>query len=260
MMPMGFGILVLSCDKYSDLWGPFIQQFRKFFPCEGIPIYLGSNTTACNLAGVVPVLSGPDVDWSTSLKRILSQIPEQKLFVILEDLFLASPVDREAFDSALSLLVDRNALHIKYWASPPPDRATEMPHIGIYDRGAPYRATVCGFWDREYLARLLIEGENPWNFEILGSYRTSYSDGLYGLHRPLCDYRNMVEKGQWIPASVEWAHAERVPLQLDKRPVLQGGSRAGSRLKMLYFDAMLKIPWRWRVALMNKLRRALISY
>jgi hypothetical protein len=42
--------------------------------------------------------------------------------------------------------------------------------------------------------------------------------------------------------------------------VLRGGNRFMSRLKMLYFDGMLRVPWRWRVALMHKLRRLLISY
>jgi hypothetical protein len=42
--------------------------------------------------------------------------------------------------------------------------------------------------------------------------------------------------------------------------MLKGQNQILSRLKMLYFDWMLHVPWRWRVALMNKLRRALISY
>jgi hypothetical protein len=253
-------ILVLSCDKYSDLWDPFLRQFRRYFPVGDMRMYLGSNTVPCPDPGVVSVLSGPDRDWSTSFVRILDQIPERKLFVILEDLFLASPVDRGAVESASAMLLGKDALHVKYWASPPPETPTEDPLIAGYPRGAPYRATVCGFWDREYLRSLLIPGESPWDFEIQGSYRASYADPMYGLTRPLCDYRNMIEKGCWIPASVEWARAAGVPIQLERRPLLKGRNRLASRLKMLYFDAMLHVPWRWRVALMHKLRRALISY
>jgi hypothetical protein len=151
-------------------------------------------------------------------------------------------------------------MHIKYWASPRPETPTAHPLIAGYPRGAPYRATVCGFWDRSYLRSLLIPSESPWDFEIQGSYRASYADGMYGLTRPLCDYRNMIEKGCWIPGSVEWARAAGVPLQLERRPILKGRNRAASRLKMFYFDLMLRVPWRWRVALMHKLRRVLISY
>lgn len=253
-------ILVLSCDKYADMWAPFMKQLRRYFPVENYKVYFGSNQLRCAEPGVISVLSGDDVDWSTSFKKILAQIEEPKLFVILEDLFLASPVDAEGFKAALSCLVEKNALHIKYWAIPMPLEPIENPRIGIYPKGAPYRATVCGFWDREYLMNLLIGGENPWNFEILGSYRTSYSDGFYGLTRPLCDYRNMIEKGCWIPQSVDWANEEKIVLDIGKRPLLKGGSKLISRVKMFYFDLILKMPWSWRVSLMNKLRRALISY
>lgn len=253
-------ILVLSCDKYADLWQPFMQQFRIFFPSDNYKIYLGSNKLQFNMPGIESVLSGDDLDWSTSLKRILFQIDEPKVFVILEDLFLASPIDLYSFHSALSFLYEKNAMHIKYWAIPMRLEPTDNPRIGIYPKGAPYRVTACGFWDREYLISLLIEGESPWNFEIQGSYRSSYSEGFYGLTRPLCKYYNMIEKGCWIPQSVNWALSEGLYLELDKRSLHLGSNQISSRFKMFYFDLIRRIPWRWRVSLMNKLRRALISY
>lgn len=255
-----FAILILSCDKYADLWAPFHKNFFRFFPVANYPVFLGSNLVPSDLPGVVSVLSGKDADWSTSCKRILEQIPQAKLFIILEDLLLASPAAEEGFEAALRYLFEKNAVHIKYWAQLPADEYSEDPWLGIHHRGAPYRATVCGFWDRKYLLNLLIEGENPWNFEILGSYRTSYSDGFYGLARPLCEFRNLVEKGCWIPESVEWAQREGISLDLEKRPMLKGGRQFLSRAKMLYFNLILRVPWHWRTRLMNKLRRALISY
>jgi hypothetical protein len=256
----GFAVVVLSCDKYADLWAPFMRQFRRYFPRGDWPIYVGSNLEACKEQGVTPILSGPDLDWSTSCKKILRQIPEDKIFLILEDLFLDRPVDEELFRRSLDLLRSRDAVHIKYWGVPAPDRPSGFPEIGVYDRGAPYRATVCGFWDRKCLISLLLDGESPWNFEILGSYRTSYSDGFYGVTRPLCTCSNMVEKGKWIPQSVEWARGEGIAIELERRPMLVGGNRAISRMKMLYFRVMVRLPWRVRVAIMNKLRLALISY
>ncbi len=259
-MNHSFAVLVLSCDKYSDMWGPFLRQFRRFFPVGDYPIYFGSNKISCSEPAVIPVLSGEDPDWSTSLKNILGQIKERKLFIILEDLFLAAPADEEGFRAALSCLFEKDARHINYWGNPPPDLPTENPRIGIHLPGAPYRVTANGFWDREYLINLLVEGETPWNFEIFGSYRTAYSDGFYGLTRSLCVYHNMVEKGCWIPKSIKWARENGIALELNKRPLLSGWNQFVSRAKMHYFHVMLRIPWCWRVALMNKLRRAVISY
>jgi hypothetical protein len=256
-----FAILVLSCDKYSDLWKPFLSQFKKHFPVGNYPIYFGSNSKKCEEPGVISLLSGDDPDWSTSTKRIVEQVKEPKLFVILEDLFLAENVDPAVFKASQDCFFGKDAMHIKYWASPIEILPDVNQYIGVYPKGAPFRATVCGFWDRKCLLALLIEGENPWNFEILGSYRTAYTGGFYGLTKPICRYLNMVEKGAWIAKSVESAQQLGIQFDVTKRPLLRGKKGLLSRLKMVYFEAMVKlVPWQWRVALMNKLRRALVSY
>lgn len=259
-MNRSFAVLLLSCDKYSDMWPHFMRQFRINFPAGDYPIYVGSNEIPCVEPGVVPVLSGKDVDWSSSLKKILGQINEDHLLVILEDLLISSPVDKALLDASIKFMQERKVFHIKYWVNPPFDEPSDHPLFGVYAKGAPYRATVCGFWHRSYLLGLLIEGENPWNFEILGSYRTAYSDGFYCLVRPLCEFRNMIEKGNWIPESITWADENGIKVDLGKRPILQGKNQLISRLQMLYFKLMLKVPWRKRVALMNLLRKAFISY
>ena len=158
------------------------------------------------------------------------------------------------------LRLGHDARHLRYWPGTPIDAPTDHPDIGRFDRGAPYRATVCGFWDRAYLLGLLLEGESPWDFEIVGSYRTSYVDGFFGLRRPLFEFVNMIEKGSWMPASVEWARANGIAIDLDRRPLLVGGRQLASRLKMAYFRLMMHVPWPTRVRWMNALRKALISY
>lgn len=230
------------------------------FPAGDWPIYLGSNTKECNESGVINILSGSDPDWSTSYKRILEQIPQKKIFVILEDLFLSSPVDEQRLSTLINFMFEKNANHIRYWRKPAPDLPTDNPLIGECIKGAPYRSTVCGFWDRDYLLKLLIEGESPWNFEILGSYRTSYSNGFYATNSPLCDFKNMIEKGRWIPESMEWAIENGTAPPLGARPMLKGWSQLISCLQMWVFNLVLVIPWRQRVRLMNYLRKIFISY
>lgn len=259
-MSQSFAVLVLSCDKYADVWPAFFKCFWQNFPRGEWPVYLGSNTKECGETGVVTIKSGDDEDWSTSYKRILEQIPQKKLFVILEDLLLSSKVNEEAFASVVKFMFEKDANHIRYWARPPPDVPTDNTLIGESARGAPYRSTVCGLWDRDYLLHLLIGGENPWNFEILGSYRTSYSDGFYAMIEPLCGHINLIEKGDWIPSSVEWATHTGVPLDLQSRAILKGGRQLKSYLQVGVFNLVSRIPWAYRVRLMNFLRRLFISY
>jgi hypothetical protein len=244
------------------MWRPFLSQFRKYCPSDDIRVYVGSNVVTCNEPGVIPILSGEDTDWSSSYNKILTQIEEQKLLVLLDDYFLGSHVDMARLSRIVDFIFSTEAKYINCKSSLtlPPDEPTRDVEIGRYAHGVPYRATVCGFWDREYLMGLLMNGENPWDFEIMGSYRASYADGFFGLYNPLLDCRNLIEKGRWIPQSVKWAKKEGAVLNLDRRPMLKGANQIISKMKIIYFWMLLRIPWQRRVKWMNTLRRALISY
>lgn len=259
-MSQDFAVLVLSCDKYSDLWAPFFKCFWKFFPAYDCTVYLGSNTVPFDDPKVKTLFSGEDVDWSSSYRKILQQIPEKKIFVILEDLFVASPINEDIFLKVIAFVRDRDANHLRYLTHIKPSAPLENPLFGVYDKKMPYRATVCGFWDREYLLDLLLDGESPWNFEIMGSYRTSYSDGFYAMVEPLFELKNMVEKGCWIPASAAWAQQEGIQINLEARSMLSGFNQFKSVIQMRIFDAIVKTPWKLRLALMNQLRKLFISY
>ncbi|MFC4161772.1 hypothetical protein [Chitinimonas lacunae] len=255
-----FAILILSCDKYADLWRPFLEQWRRRFPDNPYPVYFGSNQVPCEEPGVLPLLSGPDRDWSSSFRAILRQVPARKVFVLLEDLLVATPIKQDEFAHCVRFMLERDAHHLKYWNQIKADRPTDDPLFAEFARGAPYRATVAAFWDRDYLLQLLLDGENPWNFEIMGSYRTAYSDGFYGMTRPLFEFVNLVEKGSWIPASLDWAKREGVALELERRPVLAGRRGLLAQLQVFYFERMIRLPWQTRLRWMNRIRRALISY
>lgn len=255
-----FAILILSCDKYKDLWPVTLKQFHNHFKQCPYKIYFGSNAHRCDDPSVIPLLSGEDKDWSSSYLAILKQIPEKKLFVLLEDLIVVSTIDPSRFSACVEFLVQQNANHIKYWPIPDPHRTLSNSEFQVLERGKPYRTSVCGFWDREYIQQLLIPGENPWNFEVLGSYRTSYSDGFYQLATPLFEFLNLIEKGFWIPASLEKARQLGIEIDTNPRGTLKGGRSLKSAMQIIYFNLVLYIPWRYRVSIMAKLRKLLISY
>lgn len=253
-------VLVLSCDKYSNLWSGFFECFERHFPKNYCSVYLGTNTKGYESENVIPVFSGKDLDWSSSYYKILEQIPEKKIFVILEDIFLSSTVEKDTLDMLFEFSLKMDCKLIRYWASPAPDTKSDSPILGILERGAPYRATVCGIWDREFLQRMLLQGENPWNFEIMGSYRTSYSDGFYSTYEPLCSYKNMVEKGHWIESSYQWAVKNNISIKSDLWPHYPFRSGFVSNIKVFIYKIILKIDWRLRLRFCNFVRRLLACY
>lgn len=253
-------ILFLSCDKYSDLWEPFFYCVHRYWPRCPYPMRLGSNTVSYPEKNINTVLSGPDRDWSSSLRAILGQIKTPYVFLWLDDMFPVSPVKPENFSQTVDFMIRHDAKHIHLEPTPQPDSVMPGGKYGIYEPGAPYRATVFGFWNIRCLYDLLLPGENPWNFEIMGSYRSRYTDGFYCAMQPILIRLNVVEKGRISQEAYEYCKAHSIPLNVNKRRVISNTKNIQSALQMLYFNAMMKVPWKIRLSAMNTLRKLLITY
>jgi hypothetical protein len=254
-----FAILVTSCDKYSDLWEGFFSQLDKNL---SVPVkkYLLTNHqryVGQHISQVQTILVGDDLNWSHSLSRALDQIPEVKLFIIVEDFFITVPIDSDLMERVISFskLEDAQLIH---YDKLPGSVPSEFSEYNTCEPGMPYLTGVCGIWDREYLKSLLIEGESPWQFEVYGSYRAQFSaNKIYCLKTPLFKFNNMIQKGAWVKSNISWAKKNNILLDYQKRPI------QGSTLfyfKDFYFQMMLHCPWRFRLVVLNFFRKIFVSY
>jgi len=253
------GILILSCDKFCDLWKPYFSLFWKYYDGPS-QVYLGSNSVIFQGDNINTIYSGEDIDWSTSCRNILKQIPNKYILLLLEDIFITSKIDTDRITQHLQYMKENKVKHIHLVPTPKPDKWIMNREIGVYEKGAPYRVNVVGYWDKEYLLRLLLDGESPWDFEIKGSYRTVYDDGFYCLQKPLFSTLHVLEKGRWLPEAVNYSKEHNISLEIEKRPILSSLTNLKSNLQEYYFNIIVKIPWRFRVRIMNILRKLLISY
>ncbi|MBU1327493.1 hypothetical protein KKB64_03255 [Patescibacteria group bacterium] len=253
-------ILFLSCDKYRDLWKPLFYCVNKYFNQKKYPIFLGSNTVSYNDKKVTTLLSGPDKDWSTSFLAILDQIQTHYILLWLDDMFPIKKVNSSLITNTLTFMKNNKAIHVHIEPEPKPDKVLSGGEFGEYEKGAPYRAIAMGFWDVSALKKLLIPGENPWNFEIMGSYRTSYMDGFYCAMKPVFLKMNVVEKGKIFNEAYRYCTKYNIPLNSSKRDVIRNTHFVKSELQKLMFNTVKKIPWKFRVSVMSALRKIMISY
>lgn len=258
-MKNDLGILILSCDKFSDLWKPYFSLFWKYYH-GSFQVYLGSNSVNFQGDNVKTIFSGEDIDWSTSFRTILKQIPNNYILLLLEDIFITSKIDTDRITQHLQYMKDNKAKHIHLVPTPKPNKWVMNQEFGVYEKGTPYRVNVVGYWDKEYLLSLLLDGESPWDFEIQGSYRTVYDDGFYCLEKPLFSLVHVLEKGSWLPEAVSYCKEHDVSLDIDKRQILSNLTNLISNLQEYYFNFMIKVPWKLRVRIMDILRKLLISY
>src|SRR5689334_3419776 len=91
-------LLVLSCDKYNDLWGPFFTLLNRFWPDCPFPVYLGSESRKWTGKPAVQTLnsSTPSTDWTGLLRDYLLQIGTPYVLIVLDDYFLRRRVENSA--------------------------------------------------------------------------------------------------------------------------------------------------------------------
>jgi len=189
-------VLLVSCDSYSDLWPLCTSMLKRFWSDCPYPIYLVSNETA-SIEGLRNLAVGRDRGWSANLISALESVPEEYVFLFLEDLILERPVDTDGFIRVFDWFKAQQGSCLRMRPVPSPDQpCNEM--VGICTKGSLYRAsTVMTVWRKSVLLPLLDPHESAWEFEIRGSERSDRFDGFYVTHRPLFAVVNTVARGRW---------------------------------------------------------------
>ena len=95
--------VVVSCDKYKDMWDPFFYYLSKNWPDINMNIYLVTNKIKyhCDNVNVTTILTGEDISYSDNLKLALKSIKEENIFLWIEDLFLHKRINKENFENLL---------------------------------------------------------------------------------------------------------------------------------------------------------------
>lgn len=230
-------ILVLSCDKYADIWQPFFLFFEKYWANCAYPVYLGTNEKQFTFKKVKQIFSHKKTTWSDELKTILEQIPEKYIVLILEDYFIYEPVKNEDIKKIVDLMQKNNAAFTKLGAFPskydvlwPHKPLGSESGIGVIEKGSKYRVCLqTAIWDKDILLSLLDSAENPWQFEIEASKRSNLLENSFFcvladpskkiVHGPIQYYCTALSAGKWMRGAVKLCKKEGVDIDLTVRPV-----------------------------------------
>jgi len=237
---------VLSCDKYADLWTPFFQLFRRFWPDCPFPVYLVSNRLRADIASVHPIQVGDDVSWSDTLAQALRRLDQPYVLLVLDDLFLLKRVPSAEVVALLAWMIGSGANCLRLYPPPPPDQPYDA-RVGIVSPGTIYRtSTVFSAWRKTTLLELLEPGESAWDFEIAGSARSDRLGGFYSTRRPAVSIVNGVIKGKWRRDALQRVRALGADVDLAARPLMTPGEAALFRLKRVRSRLLLLLPAAYR--------------
>ena len=187
---MEFCVLLCTCKKYEFLVKPFLKLFNKYWPNNPSTIYINSDGIYnCDLPSnnIVVIDNSKCVSWSERLINSLNNIQEKYVLLVLDDFLFKGPVNQDEFYEIFNFQKTNNIKCIQFYPQNKLNKEMGLSNFYLRKRWAPYRISAqIWMYEKSYLLKILRKKENPWEFELCGSFRSSL---LYG-GKIICAKRN----------------------------------------------------------------------
>jgi len=250
LQPVAF--VVVSCDKYSDLWEPFFCSFNEYWSDCPFSVYLIANKKAYDRPGVHVIQVGEDRSYADNIRQALSSIREEWVILWLEDVMFFRTIDTNRVDSIVS---DAQSIPVGYLKLGP-----DLPlsyevsgdsEIAPLPKGIRYRSAVgTALYHVETLKKLLTPGASAWELDT-SSLSNELHEPFYALtadavRHPPIEWINTVNKGRWSWAGMRFLKRIGFGHLLSNRPrqTLRETMYIKSFLLFGFILRKLRIYWR----------------
>jgi len=208
-MHKDISLVIVSCDKYKDLWDSFFYFFKKYWSNCSLQTYLITNFIDYKGIDVVTIQIGDDKSYTENLLSAIEQVPSDWILLWLEDCMFSHNLDLGKIDQVLSTAISTpNLGYLKLSNDLPISYDCPNSFFGKIPKGVKYRSAIgMALYRKDVLKKLLVPGENAWQAD-----KSAASDDLvedfYALasnffKNPLFPYVNTVVKGEWSWAAIK---------------------------------------------------------
>lgn len=164
-------MLIMSCDKFSDLWDGHVKLLEENWPDRDMETYIVTDAETSKCFENVKIISAGDtVEWSERLAYALNYVDTEYVFITLDDYFLIKKVDNARIKALAEMMTKENADYIRIFHHP--HRATGKrleSYTGLYEIDTTYTYSVNlypGIWRKSFLEKALEKPRNPWQLEV----------------------------------------------------------------------------------------------
>ena len=258
-------LIYSTCDRYECLWDGFFRLWDKYWPSFDAQVVLNTETKSFSYGNyniIRPTFKKNDLTWSERLYGALNIVETPYVLFTLDDFYIKSPIDIKTLDMCIKQMDKDESVKLFTFGWQPGNNilCTFSDKFEQRARFAPYRVNAqIALWRVSYLKKVIKLYENPWEFELNGSFRSSiYGGKLYSLKKnaPLVfdyDWGFLVVRGQLNKEISDYFETKEglefdstfSYIDMDAYRTL-GEQRSGSALRML------KYLWRMIISLFRK--------
>ncbi len=164
-------MLIMSCDKFSDLWEGHVKLLEQHWGDRGMKTYIVTDKYSDRTFENVTVLpAGEDMEWSERLKYALKHVATEYVFITLDDYFLIKEVSNEKIEKNVSIMQNEGYDYIRLYLRPKCSKSAKRSKYGeFYEINTQDRYSVnlyAGIWRKSFMEQVIRDPRNAWQFEV----------------------------------------------------------------------------------------------
>lgn len=249
-------LLISSCDKYEDLWYPFFELLKKYWPNLNMPIVLNTESKVYKHKGFdikcYSFYNNENVQWSKRLYDHLEKINTKYILFMLDDFFITDYVDDRKLEQYFDIIDKDDKIAVMYLVRINNQGIVckDNSDFIILDKKAKYRLNCqVAIWRKESLKKMLRMHESPWHFETLGSKRSHrFSDKFYAFAKESDSYvikydHNLggaIHRGKWTKNTPELLKRNDIEVDFSIRGMSSGNSTNTTKINHVISNLSLK--------------------
>lgn len=161
-------IMVLSCDKYSDLWDDFFNLKERFWPDCPFKTFLATDTKEYTREGVETIHFGSIRTWSICAQNALRQIDYPYIALFLEDAFIYKTIETDIIIDDLNIFKEKSMDFMTLERDYKTPRESVNSHVWRTDKHRKWGIdTSAAIWKKDFLLKHLKKDDcSAWAFEV----------------------------------------------------------------------------------------------
>ena len=197
---MNASVLVMSCDKYSDIWTTFHKLYKKNWKDNPYKTYFCTETKKNNNFETINTQGS----WTARTRQALEKIDTDYVIFMLDDFFLRKEVDQIRIEAILDQFKPNTAVFNLELINGIKTKESSLKGFKLRQNNQVYLCSCQpSIWNRKILIELLQEDMTPWQWE------TQIIDSKYDFYINsedlLFDIGYYLERKPWGIVQGKWA-------------------------------------------------------
>jgi len=166
-------IVVVSCDKYSDLWDDVFNLLDIHWKNRPYKTYLATDSKPFEREGVEVLHFGNIRQWMVCTRKAVERIDAEYVLFLMEDYFVIRDIDTEVIEEDIKFMDEQKAdflnLHQKPHFLNEADSIFVTKDIRTIPNNTRYGLDTAGaIWRKEFfMEQLNREDGDAWRFEAM---------------------------------------------------------------------------------------------